>query len=101
MEGATQALQTTFNTRLQIIDGQTTTISVPDQLGALILKAAAGRIDRRPDRHLQDAAALLASLRPVRRTQTTQGVGSLKPRVAYRSPRSRPSRPTLGSPRRP
>jgi hypothetical protein len=62
MEGATQALQRTFNARLRIIDGQTTTISVPDQLGALILKAAAGRTDRRPDRHLQDAVALLACL---------------------------------------
>lgn len=62
MEGATQALQRTFNARLRIIDGQTTTVSIPDLLGALILKAAAGKVDRRPDRHLQDTVALLACL---------------------------------------
>ncbi len=62
MEGATQALQRTFNARLQIIDGQQTTVSVPDLLGALVLKSAAARADRRPERHLQDAVALLACL---------------------------------------
>ena len=62
MDGATQALQRTFNARVQIIDGQVTTVSVPDLLGALILKSAAARADRNPERHLQDAVALLACL---------------------------------------
>lgn len=62
MDGATQALQRTFNARLHIIDGQWTTVSVPDLLGALVLKSAAARADRKPERHLQDAVALLACL---------------------------------------
>ncbi len=42
-----------------------TTISVPDAFGALILKAAAHRADTRDrERHLTDAAVLLACVDP-------------------------------------
>jgi len=58
--GGTQALKRTINADLQIIDGRTTRISVPDQFAALILKSAAHRNDHRdPERHLEDAAMLL------------------------------------------
>lgn len=63
IEGGTQALRRTINARLEIVTGQTTTISVPDEFGALILKAAAYQTDTRDrDRHLYDAAALLCSI---------------------------------------
>lgn len=59
IEGGTQALRRTANAALTI-GGGPTTISVPNVFGALILKAAAYRTDSRdPERHLQDAAALL------------------------------------------
>lgn len=61
IEGGTQALRRTVNARLQILPGRTATISVPRPFGALILKAAAYTTDSRDrDRHLFDAAALLA-----------------------------------------
>jgi predicted nucleotidyltransferase len=61
VEGGTQALRRTVNADLEITPGQTTTISVPGPFGALVLKAAAAVTDARdPERHLQDAAALLA-----------------------------------------
>jgi hypothetical protein len=42
-----------------------TTVSVPDAFGALILKAAAHKADTRDrDRHLTDAAVLLACVDP-------------------------------------
>jgi hypothetical protein len=63
IEGGTQALRRTVNTRLKIVTGQTTTISVPDVFGALILKAAAYQTDIRDrDRHLYDAAVLLCCI---------------------------------------
>lgn len=63
IEGGTQALRRTMNARLNIVAGQTTTISVPDTLGALILKAAAYQTDSRDrDRHLYDAAVLLCCI---------------------------------------
>lgn len=63
IEGGTQALRRTINARLEIVAGQTTTISVPDAFGALILKAAAYQTDSRDrDRHLYDAAALLCCI---------------------------------------
>lgn len=63
IEGGTQALRRTINARLEIVSGAITTISVPSPFGALILKAAAYRIDSRdPDRHLRDAVALLACI---------------------------------------
>ncbi len=62
IEGGTQALQRTINARLQISD-PTTTVSVPNPFGALILKAAASQTDSRdPERHLQDAAVLLCCI---------------------------------------
>jgi hypothetical protein len=61
LEGGTQALRRTINARLRITPGRTTPVSVPSPFGALILKAAAYLTDARdPDRHLQDAALLLA-----------------------------------------
>ena len=61
IEGGTQALRRTINARLQITPGRITTVSVPSPFGALILKAAAYQTDSRDkERHLQDAALLLA-----------------------------------------
>lgn len=63
VEGGTQALRRTINARLQIAGGRTTTVSVPSPFGAVILKAAAYQTDSRDrDRHLQDAALLLAAI---------------------------------------
>lgn len=63
VEGGTQALRRTVNARLEISAGVTTLVSVPRAFGALILKAAAYRADSRdPQRHLFDAAALLACI---------------------------------------
>lgn len=63
IEGGTQALRRTINARLQIEPGTITTVSVPRPFGAVILKAAAYRTDSRDrDRHLADAAALLACI---------------------------------------
>lgn len=62
IEGGTQALRRTVNARLdEIVPGHITTISVPSPFGATILKAAAYLADSRDkERHLQDAALLLA-----------------------------------------
>lgn len=63
IEGGTQALRRTVNARLEIEPGSITTVSVPRPFGALILKAAAHRADSRDrERHLHDAAALLACI---------------------------------------
>ncbi|HSE10958.1 MAG TPA: hypothetical protein VLB29_20010 [Nocardioidaceae bacterium] len=63
IEGGTQALRRTLIARLEISPGVTTTVSVPRPFGALVLKAAAYRSDSRdPERHLSDAAALLACI---------------------------------------
>ncbi|MGF0115322.1 hypothetical protein ACQFYA_03210 [Promicromonospora sp. Marseille-Q5078] len=63
IEGGTQALRRTVNAGLSIVEGRATTVSVPNVFGALVLKAAAFRTDSRdPERHLQDAAALLCCL---------------------------------------
>lgn len=61
IEGGTQALRRTINARLEIVPGENTTVSVPSPFGAVILKAAAYQSDTRDrERHLQDAALLLA-----------------------------------------
>ncbi len=61
IEGGTQALRRSINARLQIASSRTTTVSVPSPSGAVILKAAAYQTDSRDrERHLQDAALLLA-----------------------------------------
>jgi predicted nucleotidyltransferase len=63
IEGGTQALQRTLNAVLEITTGKRTIISVPSPLGAVVLKAAAYTSDSRDrDRHLFDAAALLACI---------------------------------------
>jgi len=63
--GGTQALRRTVRAYLAITGSERTTISVPDAFGALILKAAAHRADTRDrDRHLADAAVLLACIDP-------------------------------------
>lgn len=63
IQGGTQALRRTVNARMEIAPGSTSTISVPRPFGALILKAAAYTGDSRDkDRHLFDAAALLACI---------------------------------------
>ncbi|MFP3460043.1 hypothetical protein R5O87_04230 [Arthrobacter globiformis] len=61
--GGTQALQRTVNCRLQV-DGDPVIISIPNPLGALVLKGAAFREDSRDrDRHLDDAVVLCAAIR--------------------------------------
>jgi hypothetical protein len=63
IEGGTQALRRTINARLEIVPGRTTTVSVPSVFGALVLKAAAHQTDTRDrERHLRDAALLLATI---------------------------------------
>lgn len=63
IEGGTQALRRTINARLEIEPGTITTASAPRPFGALILKAAAYTTDSHDrDRHLFDAAALLACI---------------------------------------
>lgn len=61
IEGGTQALKRTINARLQVTADHLTTVSVPSAFGAVVLKAAAYQADSRDrERHLQDAALLLA-----------------------------------------
>ncbi len=61
--GGTQALQRTVNCRLDV-DADTVLISIPNALGALVLKGAAYREDsREKDRHLDDAVVLCATIR--------------------------------------
>jgi hypothetical protein len=63
--GGTQALRRTVLAELEIAADVPTTISVPDAFGALILKAAAHKADTRDrERHLTDAAVLLACVDP-------------------------------------
>jgi hypothetical protein len=75
IEGGTQALLRTFNARLDI-GGTAVEISVPDALGALILKSAAHQADSRDrERHLADSAVLLACMAdpPAERLRMTSG----------------------------
>ncbi|WP_327141867.1 hypothetical protein [Nocardia sp. NBC_01327] len=63
IEGGTQALRRTINARIEIEAGVVAEISVPRPFGAVILKTAAYTTDSRDrDRHLYDAAALLACI---------------------------------------
>lgn len=63
IQGGTQALRRTVNAKLEILPGSTSTISVPRPFGALVLKAAAYATDSRDrERHIFDAAALLACI---------------------------------------
>lgn len=91
IEGGTQALRRTINARLEITPGTFTTISVPRPFGAVVLKSAAHKADSRdPDRHLYDAAALLACIDdPARRAR---GDHRLRPPAPHLAPRPPPSR---------
>lgn len=61
MEGGIQALRRTVDAHLEIEPGVVASVSVPRPFGALVLKSAAYTSDTRDrDRHLFDAAALLA-----------------------------------------
>jgi siroheme synthase (precorrin-2 oxidase/ferrochelatase) len=63
VEGGTQALSRTMTYRVEIGTGDVVSLSVPDELGALVLKGAAYSVDRRErDRHLMDAAVLAACI---------------------------------------
>lgn len=61
--GGTQALRRTVNCRVTIDGGEPVLLSIPNALGALVLKGAAYREDSRDrGRHLDDAAVLLATV---------------------------------------
>lgn len=97
IEGGTQALRRTINAHLEIVPGSKTVISVPRPLGALILKAAAYATDSRDrDRHLFDAAALLACIDdPIAERDTFTGsdrrrIGSLSSALDSNNPAWRP-----------
>jgi len=63
IEGGTQALRRTVNAALTIRSGHLTTVSVPRPFAAAILKSAAYTTDQRNrERHLYDAAVLLACI---------------------------------------
>lgn len=81
IEGGTQALRRTVNARLEIVPGHITTVSVPSPFGATILKAAAYLTDSRDkERHLQDAAVLLAVIEDPHAERTGLS-GSDRPRL--------------------
>ncbi|QCB96578.1 hypothetical protein E5206_06255 [Arthrobacter sp. PAMC25564] len=62
--GGTQALRRTVNCRMTADDDGPVLISIPNALGALVLKGAAYREDSRDkDRHLDDAVVLCATIR--------------------------------------
>jgi hypothetical protein len=65
VSGGTQALQRTVNCRMTVDDDdEPVLISIPNALGALVLKGAAYREDSRDrGRHLDDAAILCATIR--------------------------------------
>jgi hypothetical protein len=64
VSGGTQALQRTVNCRMTVDDGGAVLISIPNALGAPVLKGAAYREDSRDkDRHLDDAVVLCATIR--------------------------------------
>lgn len=90
MEGGTQALRRTVNARIEIGPATMTTISVPRPFGALVLKAAAYTTDSRDrDRHLYDAAALLACIDDPF-TERTEFAGSDSQRIATLAERLTP-----------
>ena len=63
VEGGTQALGRTLVFEMLTRAEGLVRITVPDELGALVLKGAAYRADSRDrDRHLQDAAVLAACI---------------------------------------
>lgn len=63
IDGGTQALRRTMIYAMRAPSGTSYDLSVPDELGALVLKGAAHMADRRDrDRHLTDAAVLSACI---------------------------------------
>ncbi|MET4143813.1 hypothetical protein [Arthrobacter sp. UYCo732] len=81
MAGGTQALQRTVNCRMTADDDGPVLISIPNALGALVLKGAAYREDSRDKgRHLDDAVVLCATIRTPLVT-AAQMKGSDKSRV--------------------
>ncbi|MGO4250511.1 hypothetical protein AB4Y87_25245 [Paenarthrobacter sp. RAF54_2] len=61
--GGTQALRRTVNCRIHVDNEGPVSISIPNALGALVLKGAAYQEDSRDTgRHLDDAATLLATI---------------------------------------
>jgi len=63
VDGGTQALRRTMIYVVRAPNETSYDISVPDELGALVLKGAAHMVDRRDrDRHLMDAAVLAACI---------------------------------------
>lgn len=63
VEGGTQALKRTVNCRMTADADGEVLISIPNALGALVLKGAAYREDSRDrDRHLDDAVVLCATI---------------------------------------
>lgn len=63
VEGGTQALRRTMIYEIDAGGAESYAISLPDELGALVLKGAAHLADNRDrDRHLQDAAVLAACI---------------------------------------
>lgn len=63
VEGGTQALRRTMTYVIDDGQGQIHELTVPDELGALVMKGAAYAVDRRDrERHLQDAAVLAACI---------------------------------------
>lgn len=81
-DGGAQALARTERVTIDD-DGQTVELTVPDLLGALVLKGAAHMVDQRdPERHLRDAA-LLASLITDHRHELTRLQGSDRKRLRH------------------
>lgn len=81
VSGGTQALKRTVNCRLVGGDGGSVLISIPNALGALVLKGAAYREDSRDrDRHLDDAVVLCATIKTPLTTAKEMG-GSDRSRI--------------------
>jgi len=81
--GGTRALNRTINARLEI-NGTAVELSVPDALGAVILKSAAHLADSRdPARHLSDAAVLLACMEDPFAERERLTSGSDRKRLAH------------------
>jgi hypothetical protein len=82
VDGGTQALRRTMIYDIHTGNG-IISISVPDELGALVLKSAAHRSDSRDrDRHLADAAALAACISD-HRTERARLTGSDPDRLRH------------------
>ncbi len=83
IEGGTQALRRTMIYSVRTPGGATYEISVPDELGALVLKGAAHTVDHRDtDRHLFDAAVLAACI-TYHATEIARLGGSDRKRIAH------------------